>query len=174
MGSHAGGIEDCDVTRLVTEAHMHIGEVCTRSVVTCRRETSVVEVAQIMRDRQVGNVIVVDEREKSLIPVGIVTDRDLVIHVMAKGVSAEGLRAGDMIKGDLETARQADDIYDAIWRMRSKAIRRLPVVDSSNSLVGVLTVDDVTRLLAEALSEVGRIPLHQAKKEEGRQGGTRA
>jgi CBS domain-containing protein len=119
-----------------------------------------------MRDQHVGDVIVVDEREESPTPIGIVTDRDLVVLVMAKGVSPEGVQAGDLLRGDLVTALQSEDLYDAIWCMRSKAIRRLPIVNSSNSLVGVLTVDDVTRLLGEALGEVGRIPHYRAKREE--------
>ena len=146
---------------------MRVGDVCTRSVgVTCRRETSAVELAQIMRDRHVGDVIVVDEGETGPTPIGIVTDRDLVVLVLANGVSPEGLQAGNLFKGTLVTALQSDDIYDAIWCMRSRGVRRLPIVNASNCLVGVLTLDDVTRLLAEALGEVGRISLYQARREE--------
>jgi CBS domain-containing protein len=145
---------------------MRVVEVCTRSVVTCRRETSALELAQIMRDRHVRDVIVVDERETGPSPIGIVTDRDLVVLVLANGVSPDGVQAGNLLKGDLVTALQSDDIYDAIWCMRNAAVRCLPIVNSSNSLVGVLTLDDVTRVLAEAVGEVGRISLYQAKKEE--------
>jgi CBS domain-containing protein len=83
---------------------MHIGEICKRSVVTCRRQTSALEIAQLMRDHHVGDVIVVDEYEGRQMPVGIVTDRDLVVQIMAKGVTPELVRAGDMLVGDLVTA----------------------------------------------------------------------
>ena len=63
---------------------MHIGEICTRSVVTCGRDTSVLELAQLMRDHHVGAVIVVDEHAGKLTPVGVVTDRDLVVEEIGR------------------------------------------------------------------------------------------
>ena len=145
---------------------MHIGEICTRSVVTCRRDASAPEIAQLMRDRHVGDVIVVDEHEGQLTPVGIVTDRDLVVQVMAKGLNPDLLRAGDLIADDLVTAMESEGVYDAIWHMRNKGLRRLPVVDAHNHLLGILTADDVTEFLAEELTEVARIAPRQIKREE--------
>lgn len=145
---------------------MHVGEICTRSVVTCRRDASVLELAQLMRDHHVGDVIVVAEHEGQVTPVGVVTDRDLVVEVVAKGVNPDLLRAGDLISNDLVTAFESELVYDAIWHMRSKGIRRLPVVDAHNHLLGVLTADDVTEFLAEALTEVARITPRQKKREE--------
>lgn len=145
---------------------MHIGEICTRSAVTCRRDASAPEIAQLMRDHHVGNVIVIDEHEGRLTPVGIVTDRDLVVQIMAKGINPDLLRADDLIAADLVTAVESEGVYDAIWHMRSKGIRRLPVVDAHNHLVGVLTADDVTEFLAEELTEVARIVPRQIKREE--------
>ncbi|HEX7440753.1 MAG TPA: CBS domain-containing protein [Caldimonas sp.] len=145
---------------------MHIGEICTRSVVTCRRDASAPEIAQLMRDRHVGDVIVVDEHEGQLTPVGIVTDRDLVVQVMAQRLDPELLRAAELIAADLVTAAESEGVYDAIWHMRSKGLRRLPVVDAHNHLRGVLTADDVTAFLAEELTEVARIAPYQIKREE--------
>jgi len=145
---------------------MRIGDICTRSVVTCGRDTSALELAQLMRDRHVGDVIVVDEQEGKATPVGIVTDRDLVVQVMAKGVNPDLLRAGDLIAGDLVTAVESEVVYDAIWHMRSKGVRRLPVVDAQNCLLGVVTADDVTEFLAAELTEVARIVPRQIKLEE--------
>ena len=147
---------------------MRIGELCRRSVVTCRRDTSALEIAQLMRDRHVGDVIVVDEHAGVVTPVGVITDRDLVIEVMAKGVGPDTLRAEDLIVVEIVTAFESELIYDAIWHMRGKGIRRLPVVDAQNHLVGVLTTDDVTRFLAEELSDVARIPPLQIEREEAR------
>lgn len=145
---------------------MHIGEICTRSVVTCRREASAMELAQLMRDHHVGDVIVVDEHEGVVTPVGVVTDRDLVIEVMAKGVNPDHLRAEDLVAVEITTAFESELVYDAIWHMRGKGIRRLPVVDAHNHLVGVLTADDVTKFLADELTEVARIAPHQIKREQ--------
>ena len=145
---------------------MRVGEICTRSVVTCARDTGAAEVSQLMRDRHVGDVIVVDEADGKPVPIGILTDRDLVVQVMAKGVDPQLLCAGDMLAGELVTAGESEGVYDAIWHMRNHCVRRLPVVDAHNRLVGVLTADDVTRFLAEEMAEIARIVPRQIKREE--------
>ena len=71
---------------------MRSGEICTRSVVTCGRDTRVLPLAQLMRNHHVGDVIVVDEHEGKLTPAGVVTDRDPVVEVMAKSVNPDPLR----------------------------------------------------------------------------------
>jgi len=137
--------------------------------VTCGRETSALELAQLMRDRHVGDVIVVDEHDGQMTPVGVVTDRDLVVEILAKGANPDLLRAGDLIANEIVTAFESELVYDAIWHMRGKGIRRLPVIDSHNHLLGVLTADDVTAFLAEELTEVARIAHRQIKREEAAQ-----
>ena len=145
---------------------MRIGEICTRSVVTCGRDASALELAQLMRNHHVGDVIVVDEHEGKLTPVGVVTDRDLVVEVVAKSVNPDLLRAGDLIANELVTAFESELVHDAIWHMRSKCIRRLPVVDANNHLLGVLTADDLTEFLAGELTELARIVPRQIKLEQ--------
>ena len=136
---------------------MQIAEVCTRDVVACEPDTSIVDVARLMRDHHVGDVIVVERQEGRMVPVGIVTDRDLVIEILAADADPAPLTTADLIGGDLVTVRDTETVYDAIWHMRSRGIRRLPVVDARGSLVGVLTADDVTALLADELTQVARI-----------------
>jgi signal-transduction protein with cAMP-binding, CBS, and nucleotidyltransferase domain len=145
---------------------MHIGEICTRSVVTCKRDASALELAQLMRERHVGAVVVVDEHEGRATPVGLVTDRDLVVEVMACGVEPAMLRAADLIVADPVTAVDTELVFDAIWHMRRKGIRRLPVVDAQGYLIGMLTTDDVTHFLAEQLTGVSTIVPGQLKREE--------
>lgn len=147
---------------------MRISEMCTRSVVTCGRAASALEIARQMHERHVGDVIVVDGQAGKLTPVGVVTDRDLVVEVMAKGIDPSRLYAGDLIAGTLETACESELIHDAVWHLRSKRIRRLPVVDSCGHLVGVLTADDVARFLAEELNELMHIAPGQVAREHDR------
>ncbi|HJV68651.1 CBS domain-containing protein [Ideonella sp.] len=146
---------------------MGIGTWCERSVVTCGRDAPVLTLARLMRDQHVGDVVVVDEvlggRPQ---PVGIVTDRDLVVRVLAMGVAGEALRAGDLLVHPLVTAHEDEDLGQAVWRMRTGGVRRLPVVDSEGGLVGVLTADDVTRHLAEKLGDVAHIVPRQLVKEQ--------
>lgn len=144
---------------------MRIGEICTREVVHCERSESVALIAQLMRDYHVGDVIVVERKESKRIPVGIVTDRDLVVEVLAQGIDPNGIAAKDLMYSELATAEEGDDVYEAIMRMRTRGIRRLPVVDADGSLVGVLTADDVTEFLAEELTEIARIVPRQRRQE---------
>jgi CBS domain-containing protein len=136
---------------------MQIGEICTREVVHCRPDSSVMEIAQLMRDHHVGDLIVVEMQRGKPVPVGIVTDRDLVVHVLSQGIGPEALTAKGLMNEELVTAAEKELVYDAISRMRSKGVRRLPVVDADNFLIGVLTADDVVEFLAEELTEVARI-----------------
>jgi signal-transduction protein with cAMP-binding, CBS, and nucleotidyltransferase domain len=145
---------------------MRIGEICTREVVHCGPDTSVADIAQLMCNHHVGDVIVAEPHQGKLVPVGIVTDRDLVVQVLAQGVGPDALTAQDLMGDELVTAAEAEVVYDAIWHMRSKGIRRLPVVDERKFLVGVLTADDVTEFLAEELTQVARIVPHQVKLEK--------
>ena len=144
---------------------MHIYDICTREAVTCRRDTSAIDVARLMRQRHVGDVIVIDDAEGCTLPVGIVTDRDLVVQVLAKGVNPESVTAGDIMSDNPVTALGSEAILDAIWHMRGHGVRRLPVVDRRGALVGVLTVDDITRFLASELGEMARIAPRQIERE---------
>jgi CBS domain-containing protein len=145
---------------------MQIGEVCSREVVYCDRGASVVEVAKLMRNHHVGDLIVAESRDGTLVPVGVVTDRDLVVKVLAEAVSAEVLTAGDLMTRHLVTVDESDSVYEAIRRMRDEGIRRLPVLGANGALVGVLSADDVTELLAEELGTLARIAPRQSVLEK--------
>ena len=125
---------------------MHIGQICTRSLVTCTGETTAAQLALKMRDQNVADVVVIEDRGGRLAPVGLVTDRDLVVHVIARGRDPAQVRAADLMRADLETALESELVYDAIWHMRKRQILRLPVVDAHGALVGMLTAADVSRL----------------------------
>ena len=136
---------------------MHVGQICTRSLVTCSGQTPAVELARKMRDQHVADVLVIEDRAGRLSPVGLVTDRDLVVEVMARGTDPNQVRAADLMCADLETVLDTELVYDAIWHMRKRRILRLPVVDAHGALVGVLTADDVAEFLASELTEVARL-----------------
>lgn len=144
---------------------MRIGEICTREVVYCGPRDSVLEVAQLMRNHHVGDLIVAERRDGLLRPLGVVTDRDLVVKVLAEGVAPETLTAGDLMMRELVSAQEYELLHEAIARMRAHGVRRLPVIDAAGSLVGVLTADDVVEFLAEELSGVARIFPRQSELE---------
>ena len=136
---------------------MHVSQICTRSLVTCHRETPAAELARKMRDQHVADVLVIEDRAGRLTPVGLVTDRDLVIEVIARDRDPNQVRAGELMRPDLETVLDSELVYDAIWHMRKRQILRLPVVDAHGALVGMLTADDVAEFLASELTEVARL-----------------
>ena len=147
---------------------MSIGAFCTREVVIAARDLRIVELAQLMRRQHVGDVIVVDRQGDLVVPVGIVTDRDIVVELIADQVDLESVTTGDVMNPELITARENEGIWDTLQRMRSKGIRRLPVVNDDGGLEGILTVDDLVELLAEELALLARIAGRGQKLEEER------
>lgn len=133
---------------------MTLKTLCNREVLIAGNDDSILEAARLMRDYHTGDVVIVEDKNGSRHPVGIVTDRDIVIEVIAKNVDPESVTLGDLMCRDIVIAKEDDDVIDAVKTMRQKGIRRLPVVDSSGALVGIITVDDLIDLMAEQLSDL--------------------
>jgi CBS domain-containing protein len=147
---------------------MTIGEICNRETVFVTRETSINEAARIMREKHVGDLVVVEEKGVRRIPVGMVTDRDLVIEILAKDASPESVTVGDVMSNDILTAQETDDTYLTMQRMRTKGVRRLPVVDAGGTLVGIVTIDDFLDLLASELTALARLVSNEQRRERRR------
>ncbi|MDH3309498.1 MAG: CBS domain-containing protein [Gammaproteobacteria bacterium] len=148
---------------------MLVGNICNRDVVIVRTESSIVEAAQLMREYHVGGLVVVKEKAGKQTPTGIVTDRDLVLEVIAEGVDMNEVSVGDIMSDQLVTARTSDDLLETIKIMRTKGIRRLPVIDDDNGLAGILTVDDLIDLFSEQIADLARlIALEQKREKEKR------
>jgi CBS domain-containing protein len=117
---------------------MRISEIMTESVVTARPDTAVREVAAMMRDRNVGSVVIVDDSGR---PVGVVTDRDLTVDVLAEAGDPD-TPAGDYATAPVVTGESGMELEEAAALMVSHRIRRLPVLDDGG-LVGIVTLDDI-------------------------------
>jgi CBS domain-containing protein len=136
-----------------------IGEVCMRDPVIATPETTITAAAKLMRENHVGSVIVVDRIEDSLrLPLGIVTDRDLVVEVTATGLDPNTITVGDIMAPELVTILAGKDIASAVRYMRSKGVRRLPVVNEGGKLVGLASFDDVLETVVDDLVELARTP----------------
>lgn len=144
---------------------MKIGEICNRNVVNAGRDTGIREAAELMRYHHVGDLLLTEERGGARHPVGIVTDRDLVVEVLAKGVAPDTLTIGDLVTGELVTMAETATVFEAIQLMRSKAVRRLPVVDRVGALVGIVSLDDLLDFLAEELATLARVFARQEARE---------
>jgi CBS domain-containing protein len=134
---------------------MSVGEICNREVIVIDHLENITDAARLMRRHHVGNVVVVrTEGDGTRKPVGILTDRDIVIELLARDVDLDTLSVGDAMSYDLLTLNENDEADEAIKQMRAQGVRRAPVVDSEGALVGILAMDDVIELLSEQLSDL--------------------
>jgi len=144
---------------------MPIGDVCIREVLVATSETTALEAARLMRRHHVGDLVVVAGGNDSRIPSGIVTDRDIVLSVVATGLDPSIFTLGDLITDHVVTVREDLGVFECIQKMRSRGVRRMPVVDAQDNLVGIVSVDDLIQLLGQELSELGRLISREQAKE---------
>ena len=144
---------------------MAIGEICNRKVVFAQRETTVLEAARLMREHHVGDLVVVDESGDKRVPVGIVTDRDVVLEIVCMELDASVLTAGDIMGLELATVRDNEGVFETMRYMRSKGVRRIPVVDAHGGLVGIVTLDDLVEILAEEMNELAKLIATEGRRE---------
>ncbi len=144
---------------------MPIGEICNRDVIILQRNDTILEAAKLMRQHHIGDVLVVEERDGVRVPVGIVTDRDLVVEIMAPELDQKVITVGDIMIRELITVKESIGVFEAIQYMRSKTVRRLPIVDENGGLVGILTLDDLLELLSEELLAIAKLVKYQRQKE---------
>lgn len=133
---------------------MTVGQVCNRVVVFAFRNTPLPDAAKLMRENHIGSVVIVDESARGRIPVGMLTDRDIAIAVVAQALDPRTLTAGEVMSGELVTANEQDDMLDTLQRMRRRGVRRVPVLTAAGTLAGIVTLDDLLELVAEQLGDV--------------------
>ena len=125
----------------------------TSVVTVVEPETNALTVAQLMRQHHIGAVVVVEAQDRSR-PVGIVTDRDLVLELIAEGLDPAVFTAGDIMSVNPVLASPAMDVMDAVQLMSAHRLRRLIVADDENRLVGIVTMEDVLELLTRELADL--------------------
>lgn len=144
---------------------MSVGEYCNREVVVTEKGTGVREAAQLMRSYHTGDLVVVERRGNENFPVGIVTDRDLVIEVLAEDASPEMLTMADLLCTELACVREDEELWGVLNHMRTRGVRRMPVVNDRGALVGIMTMDDAVELISEALSDMAQLVRREIKEE---------
>jgi CBS domain-containing protein len=145
---------------------MTAGELCTREVVIAHRDEPLSTIAHLMCDRHVGTVIVVKDEGARRMPVGVITDRDVLRVQMTQSADLNCLSTGDALTPEPLLIREDADVSTVIERLTSRRVRRAPVVDEAGGLVGVISVDDVIPYLAEELSRIARIVSRQSALEQ--------
>jgi CBS domain-containing protein len=133
---------------------MSIERICQRDVDTAKPDDSVTRAAERMHQRTVGALVVVD---KANVPVGIVTDRDLTVRVIAGQRDPATTTVRDVMTPNPKTVSQMTEIESVILLMQDGEFRRVPVVDDLGHLVGIVTLDDILLLFSEGFTLVGRL-----------------
>ncbi|HEY0682265.1 MAG TPA: CBS domain-containing protein [Steroidobacter sp.] len=148
---------------------MNLKELCVLDVACCHKETSVAEAARLMRQHHTGDLVVTDESDGTREPVGVVTDRDIVMEVIAKGRDPERTRVGEVMGSPVVLASGSENLATAIDRMRAHGVRRLPIVDDRGAVFGIVTLDDLYRVLAEHTAALAAIvSKEQTREQRGR------
>lgn len=144
---------------------MAITELCRRNVITIDKRESLREAARQLRSEHVGSLVVVDRESDPLRPLGVLTDRDIVIAVDAAGVELEAVMVGEAIVEPAVTVSADATLWQALARMRTHQVRRLPVVDETGKLYGMLSVDDVLGVMADALADMAWLTAAERDRE---------
>jgi len=145
---------------------MRVRDICTTEVVCCRPRSSAAEAARLMRQKHVGDVVVVSDAEGERVPVGVVTDRDIAIEVVGSGRDAERTPLSELMRNPVVIASDSEDGSAVAERMRFHGVRRIPVVDERGSLMGIVTLDDLLRV---QLSDMENLLASQAKAQRREQ-----
>lgn len=147
---------------------MRVKELFNGNIAIAYRDTNIDEAARMMREQHVGNLVVVDRDDATRRPVGIVTDRDLVVEVLAKAVPMAQVKVGDIMSEDLATALEDDEVFDTLRRMRSLGVRRMPVINPSGTLTGIIALDDMLLMLADSMNDVVALMVRELGREIAR------
>jgi CBS domain-containing protein len=136
---------------------VNLKDICVLDVATCGRETTVLDAARLMRQHHTGTLIVVDDPQGERTPAGIVTDRDIVVEVLANELAPATTRVARIMATKLVVGAASEPLSDALERMRAHGVRRLPVIEHDGRLLGIVTLDDLLRMhaaQAHALAEI--------------------
>jgi CBS domain-containing protein len=148
------------------EVEVLVGEACNREVVFIDKTDSIRNAAGLMRQHHVGTVIVTAGPEGERTPVGILTDRDITIELIAQDIDIDSVSVADVMSGDLLRLNPDEGIMEALQLMKGRGVRRAPVINENGGLIGILALDDILELIAEQLLDVVTLQNHAHQKEE--------
>jgi CBS domain-containing protein len=140
---------------------MSIGEFCNRTVIVAERQCSVLEASRLMRQHHVGALVIVVFDAGVNKPVGLVTDRDLVVEVIAAQLDPDAVRIGEIMVEPLCIVHERDGVFETMRLMREHGVRRVPVVDERGGLQGIVAIDDLIAVLSDEMSEFARLIAHE-------------
>jgi len=150
---------------------MKVGDYCKRAVVAIASSAEAAAAAKLMREEHVGFLIVYREGDALQKPVGVLTDRDLVLGVMARDVDPHAVTVEDVMTRQPLIANDSDELSDLLQGMRLAGIRRVPVVDVRGALAGIMAIDDaidvVTGLMCDIAGSIRSEQRHEWRARVG-------
>ncbi|HYD33515.1 MAG TPA: CBS domain-containing protein [Methylophilaceae bacterium] len=144
---------------------MPISDICNRNVITVPSDTTVIEAAKLMRRHHVGDVVVVMQKDGINNPVGIVTDRDIVVEVIATELDARVITVGDITVHKLAVVHESSGVFETLQAMAEEGVRRMPVINTQGNLIGIVTLDDLLLLLGKEFDAIPHILSREQLKE---------
>jgi len=145
---------------------MPVAQIANREVISVPSSSSALQAAKMMRQHHVGDIVITDDSTGRPVPIGIVTDRDLVLEILAQEVDPARVTVGDIMTTNLLKIPLGEGISRTIQLMRARGTRRAPVVDKDGSLAGIVCVDDLIELIADELGELANLVARELKVEE--------
>ncbi|HEV8332742.1 MAG TPA: CBS domain-containing protein [Steroidobacteraceae bacterium] len=150
---------------------MKIGEYCKRTVVSIASSPDAADAAKLMRTEHVGFLIVYREGDELRKPVGVLTDRDLVLGVLARDVDPHSVTVDDVMTRQPLVANDSDELGDLLQAMRLAGIRRVPVVDVRGALIGIMAIDDAIDVITGLMCDLaGSLKSEQRQERRARAG----
>lgn len=134
---------------------MSLETLCRREIVCVDVNTIVLEATELMEEMNVGSVVVIQNDR----PVGMVTDRDVVLRVVNKKLDPAAVKVGDIMSLEVVTLKQSTGLYEALEQIKESGsrVRRFPIVDDNGAIKGIITLDDVIYLLGKEMADVSSI-----------------
>lgn len=144
---------------------MLLKDLATPDVVCCGPESSALHAARLMRQHHVGDVVVVEDAGTDPSPIGVVTDRDIVLEVLGQKLDPARVTLRQIMRTPAVIAGSSEDVAQAVERMKAHGVRRIPVVDPGSKLIGILCLDDLVKHLAAEAASLADIISRQQDRE---------
>lgn len=140
---------------------MSVGEICNRKVVIVGKSDSIYHAAELMRDQHVNYLVVVESSLGNNIPIGAITEREIVVEMVAERLDLDATTIGEVMQPHLLLANEHDDVMKTLKRMRHSNVRCVPIINTDKDLLGILSIDEILDRLAELLHDIGHILTRQ-------------
>lgn len=144
---------------------MKVRDFCSRIVAVAMPSTDLREAARMMREHHAGSLVVIDKSKDATAPIGMVTDRDIVMLAVAAGVDPQTLTVGDVMSPEPTVLRDDCGVFEAAETMANTGARRLPVVTQDGALMGIVSLDDIMRVLSTELAYLVETVNRSAQRE---------